>query len=182
MLEISCQNCQNYTEPAHNGNLVCAVNPDCVDDAEKCRHYESISLPVVEPNVIQQAIALRWQTRFQAWRERTQTDAESLKVEILIDEPPAPTEWVVPKALEQHIQRILPEVLFRLQKYYPQYATLTAQQVAVALINYTEQQMFTWCISNPKKLIEADHLIVTLRDDLNRISGKASDSDEDYMF
>ncbi|HEY9671705.1 MAG TPA: hypothetical protein V6D11_09695 [Waterburya sp.] len=34
---------------AQYGNLVCGVNPDCVDNAEKCRHYESINLPVVEP-------------------------------------------------------------------------------------------------------------------------------------
>lgn len=182
MLEISCQNCQNYTESVHDGNLVCAVNPDCVDDANNCRHYESIRLPVVEPNVIQQAVALRWQTRFETWKAKAEKDAESLGVEIMISEPPVPTEWIVPLALVHHIQRILPEVLFRLQKYHPQYATLTAQKVAIALINYTKQQMFTWCISNPKKLIEADHLIVTLRDDLNRISGKASDSDEDYMF
>lgn len=182
MLEISCHNCKNYTESAHDDNLVCAVNPDCVDDARSCQHYESISLPVVEPNVIQQAIALRWQTRFDNWKAKAEKEAENLGVEIMIEEPPVPTEWIVPLALEQHIQRILPEVLFRLQKYHPQYASLTAEQVAIALINYTEQQMLGWCIPNPKKLIESDYITVTLKEDLQRISGKASDPDEDYIF
>lgn len=168
MLEISCQNCQNYTEPAHNKNLVCAVNPDGVDNADKCRHYESINLPVVEPNVIQQAIALRWQTRFKAWKEKTQRDAESLRVEIIIDEPPAPTEWVVPKALTQHLQATLPHILHRIQKYHPKYANLTPEQVVIGIINHIETQMMIWCIDNPSKLIENNWMPMTMRDELER--------------
>ena len=124
-MELTCTNCKFYSQPQHDTDVCCAVNPSGV--ARDCRDYA----PVVMDGLLEAVLISRKEAEYEAFR-KVAIERFGVKMPDLTFD----ANWLIPQVVVTSIKDFLPQVMT-----HPKAQGYTQEQVAQALIQWAESRI-----------------------------------------
>ncbi|PAX59431.1 hypothetical protein [Brunnivagina elsteri] len=124
-MKPTCTNCKYYSQPQHDTDIACAVNPN--GKACNCLSYT----PVVDENLLETALVNRKQDEYEAFRRQAKERFQVEMPELSFD-----SNWLIPQIITKRINDFLPQVM-----RHEKASSYTQEQIAIAVIQWAEKQM-----------------------------------------
>jgi hypothetical protein len=124
-MKPTCTNCKFYSQPQHETDISCAVNPE--GQACNCLHYT----PIVADDSLEQALINRKLAEYEAFRQEA-----LIRFGVTMPDLSFDSNWLIPQIVVNRLKDFLPQVVT-----HEEAQGYTQEQIIIAVIQWVESQI-----------------------------------------